>query len=352
MLPGKIRFLDKLLFTKHLAIMMKAGIPIIDALETIKDQTKSNAFRKILATTSKDIRNGRTLSFALGKEPTVFDSFYTGLISVGEESGTLEESLTFLSEQLSKEYNLVKKIQGALLYPAIILSATTIMGGFISLFILPKLVDFFQAFEVELPLPTKVLLFFALLMKNHGLKIFGSIGAICITFFFITRIPRVKPKWHSLMLKIPFIGSILTLGTLARLTRNFAVLIKSGVPVEKALAVTANISTNLKFKNDLLEINKELLAGKNISATMEKHKYFEFPTMVSKMIEIGERTGKLDEILLYLADFYENEIDYIMKNLTTTLEPIMLLIIGLIVGFVALAIITPIYELTGSIRGN
>lgn len=347
---SRVNFLDKLLFTKHLATMIKAGIPIAEALATLVDQTKSLQFKKVLSGVLADVENGQSLAKSLQKYPRVFDQFYISLIEVGEESGTLEENLEFLAKQLAKDYALRKKIQGAMLYPGLVFAATTIMGGFIALFILPKLVDFFSAFEIELPLTTKILLFFANTMKDYGVWLaLGLLGFLFLTSL-VLRLPKVKPKWHQLILKFPLFGEMLLYGQLARFARNLGTLVKSGVPVTKSLETTAATLSNLKFKADLIEIGQFLAKGKNIGVALEQKKFSEFPPLVSKMISVGEKTGKLDETLLYLGDFYEDEIDNISKNLTTILEPVLLISIGLVVGFVALAIISPIYELTGSIR--
>ena len=344
--------MDKLLFTKHMSTMVKSGIPVPEALDMLIAQQKSAAFARILKIVLKEIENGQSLARAMEKHPKVFDQFYVSLIEVGEESGALEENLEFLSKQLAKDYNLRKKIQGAMFYPALVFGATFVMGGFISLFILPKLVDFFSAFDIELPLPTKILLFFANLMKNYGVV---TLIGVFVALFILSRIlalPKIKPKWHALILKAPLFGKMIAYGQLARFCRNLATLLKSGVTVTKSLETTAKTLSNLRFRNDLTQIAQEITKGKNIGDILEQKGYSEYPSLVTKMIKVGEKTGKLEDTLAYLGDFYEEEIDDISKNLTTILEPIMLIMIGIVVGFVALAIISPIYELTGSIRGK
>lgn len=346
----KPKQLDVLLFTKHMATMIKAGIPISDALSTLSAQTNSLSFRKIIDAVSADVQNGQTFAKALGKHPRVFDQFYVSLIGISEKSGSLDENLEFISKQLAKNYNLKKKIQTAMLYPTLIFIAVTIMGGFISFFILPQLVDFFSAFDIELPLTTRILLFIANAFKNYGVLIaIGFVGTF-ISLKLLTKTKYIKPLWDTFLIKIPIFGTFVSSSNLAQITRNLGVLIKSGVPVAQSIDITAGTLSNLKFKNDLLRIGASLTKGRNISESIEKGNYHEFPPLVSKMIGVGEKTGKLDESLLYLGDFYEEEIDNFSKNLTTILEPLLLITIGLVVGFVALAIITPIYELTGSIR--
>jgi len=346
----KISHLDRLLFTKHLATMIKAGIPIAEALASLADSAKSVRLKKIIKNLLQNVQNGQSLADSLKKHPKAFDNFYISMIQVGEEAGTLEQNLEFLSLQLKKDYTLHQKIKGALLYPELVFLSTIIMGGFISLFVLPKLVSFFDSFNVNLPTTTKILLWFANLMKNHGLSIISGLVLLVFAATFILNLSKVKPWWHKVMLKLPLFGNLIASGQLARFSRNLGTLIKSGVPITRSLDITADTLSNLKFKNDLKQISQILSKGKNIGEALEDKAFNEFPGIVSKMISVGEKTGKLEDTLLYLSAFYEDEIDNVSKNLTTTLEPILLLTIGLIVGFVALAIISPIYELTGSIR--
>lgn len=341
---------ERLIFTKHLATMISAGISITDALDTLIEQGKSPNFTKAVRLVLADIKNGKSLAVSLQKHPAIFDQFYTSLIAVSEESGTLAENLEFLAKQLAKDYTLRKKIRSALTYPAVVISVTIIMGGFISFYILPKLVDFFNSFDVELPLATKILIWFANLIKNYGLTIIAGIILIFAGLQFLVRKKAVRRVWHRLLLKMPIIGNLITFGQVARFSRNLGTLIKSGVPIVKSLHITAATLSNDKFSEDLIQLAVLLDKGDSIGESMKSEKFDEFPPIVSRMINVGEKTGKLDDTLLYLSDFYEEEVDDLSKNLSTILEPVLLVFIGLIVGFVALSIISPIYQLTGSIR--
>ena len=346
----RVSYVDRLLFTKHMAIMIKSGISLLDAIDTLREQTKTKAFQRILSQIFTDIKNGQALAISLKKFPDVFDQFYISLIEIGETSGTLEQNLEFLSAQLTKDFQLRKKIQGALMYPGLVLSATVIMGGFIAFFILPKLVDFFSSFQVTLPLSTQILLWVAQAVKSYGIVM--VIGLI-VAFFAgiaLVQIPTIRFLWHTIILKIPVFGELLEFQELARFSRNFGVLLKSGIPSTKGLDITANTLSNVLFQKDVRIIAEKLSGGNSIGGTMKKENFQEFPGIVVKMISVGEKTGKLEDVLLYLGDYYEDEIDNISKNLATLLEPFLLVTIGLVVGFVALSIISPIYELTGSIQ--
>jgi len=345
-----ISFQDKILFTKHFSTMYKSGIPLPEIISTLISQTKNVEFKKVLAFVLKEIENGQSLSKALSHFPKIFDQFYLSLIQISEESGTLEGNLDFLAVQMSKDYSLRKKVKAALLYPGIILAAMLILGTFLSIFILPQLVDFFESFDIELPVTTRILLFVAKLMQKQGILIFILFFALFFLLKLLVRIPKIKFMWHMVLIRMPVIGILVSYSQTARFARNFGTLVKSGVPIVKSIEITSDTLSNLKFKYDLSEIAKSLSKGKMIGMAMENGKYWEYPPIVSKMISVGEKSGKLDEVLLYLSDFYDDEIDDLSKNLSTVLEPILLVVMGIAVGFVALSIITPIYELTGSIR--
>lgn len=347
---NKVKFVDKITFTKHLAIMIKSGISLASAISSLASQTKGTALGKVLASIEKDTKNGSPLVKSLGKFPKVFDEFYLSMISVGEESGTLEKNLDFLVKHLTKENDLRKKVQGALLYPSFVLGAATLMAMGISLFVLPQFVEFFDSFQVELPLATKILLAIAGFMKNFGILFFAVMFFSFFTTGVFVNTKYVKPYWHRFILHIPLFGKLIRYAQLANFSRNFGVMLASGITVTQSLETTAKTISNLLYKEKIEKMNSYLKRGKNLSEAISKEMGNEFPVLVARMIAVGEETGNLEETLLYLSDFYEEEIDGITKQITTILEPILLLVIGLVVGFVALAIITPIYELTGSVR--
>ncbi len=346
----KVKPLELLMFTKHMHIMIKSGVPISETLDTLANHAKSKYFKKVLRQVYEDVQSGKSLHDALGRFPNVFDKFYTSLVKVSEESGTLETTLEFLADQLAKDYELKKKIKGAMFYPTLILVATFGIGGFISIYILPQFVDFFDSLNAELPTSTKILMAFAGVMKDHGILIFISIGVFFVLLKMFLNSKPVKPKWHRIQLKMPVFGKLIQYTQLARMCRNLATLLNSGVPATKALETTADTMTNLTFNKDLHEVEDALIQGKNISDSLEEGGYKEIPEMIPRMISVGERTGNLSEVLEYMSEFYETEIDHMTKNMSSIIEPFLLIGMGLMVGFIAIAIIGPIYQITGSIN--
>lgn len=346
----KISVVEKVFFTKNFATLLKAGVPLNDALETVIDQS-SGDLKKILQQVEKDVINGQSLANSVSKFPKVFDSFYVSLINAGEESGNLESNLSFLADQLNKDYVLRQKVQGAMMYPGLVLGSTAIMGTGIAWFVLPKLIDLFNSFEVGLPYSTKILMAIAIFMRDYGAYVVLSMLAIVIVTYLFFQLRSVKKFWHSLVIDFPVLGKIAKDGELSRFSRNLGVLLKSGLPTLTAFDITIKTLSNLKFVDDLKEIREKIKSGKSIYESMSRDKYREFDKLTRRMIDVGERSGNLDEMLVYLSDYYDGEIDSASKNLSTLLEPMLLLVIGLVVGFVALAIISPIYSLVGGIGG-
>lgn len=347
---NRVTFVDKLFFTKHLGVLIKSGIPISDAIVIIRQQSKNPAMQKLLSSVSKSVDNGQPLEKALAKFPKVFDPFYVNLIRIGEESGNLEKNLSYLAEQLKKTYDFNKKVQGALLYPMIVLLVTFIAGGAISLFVLPNLVDLFTSLDVELPLTTKILLFVANLMKDYGYLIFGGIIVLFMLFRVAITRPKIKFYWDRLLLSLPIFGSFLQDVEIAQMCRNLGIMLKSGLPITTALVAQYEATTNLVYKRYLKAIAADVEKGKPIAERLESKAFRYIPPLVAKMLGVGEKTGKLDESFLYLGDFFSDEVDNYSKNLSTLLEPVILIFIGLVVAFVAQAIISPIYQLTTGIH--
>jgi len=343
--PGG-KYLEVATITRHLSVMLTSGIPINEALESLVGQTRG-PLKKALADVLARVTQGSSLTKALSAHPKIFNNYYISLVEIGEESGTLEENLKYLSNQLQKDIVTRRKFTTALLYPSFVLFFAFVIGGGISIFVLPQLVNFFSAFDIPLPITTQILIAISLFMKNWGVVLFGGILTFVVLFAISLRLKLIKAFWDSILIRLPYVGSIVAGFQVTRLCRNFGTLLKSGVPVARALEVTSGSLTNSEFSNALNKILADIENGQTLTSSMEKHKIF--PKLLTRMVGVGEKSGTLDESLLYLADFYDGELDDLTKNLETVLEPVLLVIIGFIVAFIALAIITPIYQLTGSI---
>lgn len=347
---SSVSAVDIVTFTKHVSVMIKSGIVIRDAVETLIPQTKNQYFRSILSSILSDIENGQPFSRALSRYPKVFNPLYISLVKVGEESGTLDENLMYLAEKLKKDQSLRKKIQGVMLYPTIVITAAIVIGGYISIFVLPQLINFFDSLNAKLPWTTQLLLGFANLMKEHGILIFIVMFVICILLRRAIHSKKIMPYWHQFLLKIPVFGLFIQNVQLASICRNLGVMLKSGLSIITALEITEDGADNLVFKSYIENLRSAVMRGKSIATELSLGGYAYIPIIASKMIAVGEKTGKLDESLLYLGDFFEEEVDNTAKNFATIIEPIVFIVIGLVVAFLAFAIITPIYELMGNIH--
>ncbi len=344
-----IPYKDKLLFTKHLSVMIKAGIPISEALKSLAEQTKKSKIRKIIENIGDDVGSGKSLKESMEKNGD-FDGLYLGLVEVGEESGNLDGSLEYLVNQMGKQYSLNSKIRGAMLYPGLVMAVTLVMGAFMSLYILPQLVDFFDAFDSQLPLTTKILLGVASFMKNYGQIFFGALFGLIGLIWWSNSLEKLRIFWQKIFLKIPIVGNMGLEGDLARFGQNLGILLKSGIAIDEAILICARTLSFLPLRQILMKVRDDLAKGKEVSEAIRKNGGKYFPELVSSMVAVGEKSGNIDETLQYIGNFYEDEVDATAKNLSTLLEPILLIVIGLIVAFVALAIISPIYGLIGSIR--
>lgn len=345
-----ISHLEKLFFTRHLAVMLKSGISLGEAISLLSSQATNERFKKVIVFIQKDIDNGKSLHQALANHGNVFDAFYVRLIAVGEDSGNLQRNLEYLSAQLRKQYDFEKKVKGALMYPAVIVITALIAGAGIGLFVLPKLTELFASLDIALPWSTKLLLFTAGLMKEWGIII---ILGIFIIFFLIARLLQtktVKPFFHYFLLRSPIFGPFFRNVELALFCRNLGVMLQSGLPLVSAFESQMQATSNIVFQRYVRDLYINSQKGKTLESIMKSSASPFIPQIAVKMIGVGEKTGKLDESLLYLGDFFEEEVDDATRNFTTLLEPLVLLAVGLAVAFLAYAIIAPVYQFTGSIH--
>lgn len=346
-----IRFplLNKIFFVKNLALMLRAGLPIREAIAAIKSQFRNKRIRNILDGIISNIDNGHSLADSLAKYPTIFDHLFVNIIRVGEESGSLEKNLDYLALRLEKSYDLRRKIKAAMIYPVIVLVSTATLAAALSLLVLPKLLPLFKSFKIKLPLTTRILIFLTELIQNQGIFIFITILFFILIVIFLSRLKPIKLITHRLFLVIPVISSIAKNKNLAQFTRTLGILLKSGISLVEALEITAQTFDNVIYKNYIMNISVGVQRGNSVSSFLKENVNL-FPPIISQLIQVGEKTGTLEEALFYMADFCEKEVDGAVKNLSIVIEPVLLIIIGLAVAFVALAIITPIYQINSGIR--
>jgi len=340
---------EKIFFAEHLSLLIKGGIPLSEAIETLESEAKSRVFRGSLAEISKKILEGQRLSKALQTYPGIFDNFFCNVVRVGEESGTLEENLKYLAQQLKSDYEMKKKVSGALIYPIIVVILALVVAFSITFFVLPKITGLFQILEIELPLATRILINTASFLKKNLLLLIIGIIFLILIFKILQRFKFFKFYFDSILLSLPFFNQIFGNLNLARFSRTFYTLLKSGMPILEALDICIATHSNEVFKKNLTFVKLRVERGERMSQGLKEFPKI-FPSVFSQMVAVGEKSGTLEESFLYLANFYEGEIDSTLKNLSGILEPILLILVGAFVAFVALAIIIPIYRFVGALR--
>ena len=347
---GGVPVKEKMLFSKHLSVMIRAGLPLKDSLEEIGSQTKLPKFRRVLLSIVHEVENGQFLSAAMAKYPKIFDDLFTSMVRVGEESGKLSENLDYLSTQLERADTLKQKIRGALVYPSLVLFGTFGVVGFLTFVTLPQLLPIFISLKVKLPATTQFLFDFSHLARKYSVYIAVVVGAIIFGFRGLMLNKKFRFFIHRFVLKIPVFGSLARNAQLTRFSQILGTLLASGVDVVRALQITSSSMGNLVYREELNAVAKNMSKqGESIAEYLARKPKL-FPSITERMIRVGEKTGKLDESLLYIAEFYDKEIDNTVRNMTSIIEPALLLVMGVVVGFVAISVITPIYKLTEGIH--
>ena len=341
---GRVSLVDKMMFTRNLKVMISAGAPLPDSLKTLAGQAKSKRFKEIILKIEEDITRGRKFSEALEKYPDVFDEIFINMIKVGEESGKLTEVLDVLARQMEKRHELRRKIRGAMVYPLVIICAMVIIGILMMVIVIPKLSQVFSDLGVELPLTTRIIIYTGNFLAKFWYIVFGFlfVFALLLRNFFKTK--PGKSMIDFILLKIPLFSKIVVKTNSAYTTRTLASLISAGVPIVRAISITSKTLPNIYFRKALSESAGYLEKGGKLYEALSFHKDV-YPNLVIQMVKVGEETGETSAILEKLADFYEEEVENITKNLSSIVEPILMLLIGGAVGFFAISVIQPIYGL-------
>jgi len=340
---GRVKLVEKVMLAQHLAVMIKAGMTIDLALETLAENS-STLLAKRLKQVLVDVRRGNSFSDSLAKFPKDFDKMFVNMIMVGERGGTLAKNLGIIATQQKKSYELKMKLKAAAMYPAIVLLAVMGLTTLISVYVLPKITRFFESLNVELPLTTRVMMAVASFMASYWYIVISVFIALFVLWQTLLKIRSTRFYLHSFTLKLPILGKLSGYMNLALFCRTLASLLNSGITIDKALQIAADTVNNEVYKRETIFVYHKVLKGTSLADALTGRKVF--PSLVARMSKVGESSGQLSETLDYMADFYEGEVDNTTKNLSTMLEPILLVIIGLVVGFAAMSIINPIYDLT------
>lgn len=345
---GTVPLEERLFFTQNLKIMLHAGISLSQAIATLVEQTKNEKFKFILLDIQQNIEKGISFADSLEKHKKIFTELYINMIKAGETSGQLENTLEQLRVQLKKDHDLISKIKGAMTYPIIVIIAMVGVIITVITFVIPKLTDLFEGANVELPLPTRILIFISNFTIHYGIYLLiGFVLLGFLTFKFI-KTEKGKKIWHKFLLISPIIGPIIKKINLARFSRTISSLLKTEIPIVESFQITSKTLGNYYYRQTMKRASELLKKGVSVTEALKGNAKL-FPPIVTQMISVGEQSGSLDSILENLAVFYEEEVTDVMNNLSSIIEPVLILLLGLGVGAIAVSVIMPMYSLTQAI---
>lgn len=346
---GKIKDKDIVVFTRQFSTMINAGLPLVQALEILSTQVENKIFGKTIAQIKTDVESGLTYADALKKHPRIFSELYVNMVAAGEAGGVLDTILNRLAAYIEKSMKLKKKVKGAMVYPAVVTGVAVLVIVIIMLFVVPTFSKMFAQLGGTLPLPTRMVIGLSQFIAGIGGLV--TLVAIIGVIVFITQFRRTekgKKISDSILLKLPIIGALLNKVAVAKFTRTLGTLVSSGVPILDCLEITAKTSGNKVVEYSILDVRKEVVGGKTLADPIKKAKVF--PPMVTHMVAVGESTGALDAMLSKIADFYDDEVDNAVSNLTAMMEPVLMIFLGTTVGFIVIAMYLPIFKLITLIK--
>ncbi|MFY9457918.1 MAG: type II secretion system F family protein [Candidatus Spechtbacterales bacterium] len=339
---------DKIMFSRHLAVMISAGVSITRALDVLSKQTKNIRFKSAISKIASDIQKGERIADSLAKYPDIFDSLYISMLKSGDAAGNLTEVLELLADHLKKEYDLRSRIRGALMYPSVIVVAMGGIGALMMTMVVPKIADIFEELDTDLPFLTKVIINLSNFISAYWYFIFA---AIPVFIYFLKRALATNKgkRWLSwFLLGAPILSTLTRKINSARFARTLSSLVDGGVPILEGIFITRNTLGNVYYKESLDEIYKDVKGGKSLYESIAKFENI-YPGLITQMVRVGEETGALGGVLKRIAEFYEEEVDSATKNLSSIIEPILMLVIGAVVGIFAVSMIQPMYSLMGNI---
>jgi len=344
-----VKMVDKINFARNLGSMLEAGLALSRALSVLERQSGSKNLKKVIIDLSDEISRGTTFSDALEKHKNIFSPLFISMVHAGEQSGTLADSLKVVAMQMDNNYLLTKRIRGAMMYPSVIVSAMILIAILMFIFVIPTLLKTFTDMNVELPATTQAILWISNTIRYQGVFVLAILIVIGGIFYWWAKKPSGKEVIQALILKIPVIGKLIQEVNTARTARTLSSLLSSGVNVVESMEITSNVVQNIQFQKVLKRAGEAIKKGDLMSVIFAEETKL-YPVFFSEMMSVGEETGKTGEMLLGVARYYEDEVEQKTKDMSTIIEPFLILAIGGAVGFFAVSMLQPIYSLVGSIN--
>lgn len=330
-------------FTRQLSTMITAGLPLTDALTILQTQS-TPSMQKIIDVIRRDVEGGLPLAKALEKHPRYFTTVYVSLVRAGESAGVLDQVLSRLADTLESQKEFAAKTKGALIYPAIVVIAMSIVAFVMMVFVIPKLTAMYKDFGAQLPLPTEILISVSTAAATYWYIVIIGVVALVAGYRAYGKTPKGRERIDRIKLHVPIFGIIRQKVALVELNRTLSLLVGAGISLLTALQISLDALDNVIYRNALKEVAKNVEKGQSLSQSLARSE--EFPILMNQMVSVGEETGKMDEVLLKLATYFETESEHAVKGLTSAMEPLIMIVLGIGVGFLVIAIILPIYNLT------
>jgi MSHA biogenesis protein MshG len=330
--------------------LTKAGVPLLRSINGLATNAENKQLKNALEDVTSELTNGRNLSASMAMHPDVFSPLFVSMISVGENTGRLDEVLLQLSHYYEQEVETRKRIKSAMRYPTFVIAFVIVALGILNYFVIPQFSSMFSRFGVDLPLPTRIIIGTSNFVVSYWAFILAGIFGALFAFRAWIATLKGRERWDGFRLKMPIVGTIVTRAQMARFSRTFALMLKSGVPLNQSIALSAEAMGNKYLELRLLDMKSSIEAGGSVSNTAINSGIF--TPLVIQMISVGEETGRIDELLLEVADFYDREVDYDLKTLTARIEPILLIFVSVIVLILALGIFLPMWGMLDAIQGN
>jgi type IV pilus assembly protein PilC len=349
-MPGgsRIKTRDTVIFTRQFATMINAGLPLVQSLSILAQQTENKALAEVTRQVVYDVEAGNTLADAFSKHPKAFSDLYVNMVAAGEAGGILDTILLRLATFLEKNDALVRKVKGAMVYPGVIISVAVVAISVLLVFVIPTFQTMFASVNLQLPLPTRIVIGLSDILIHFWWALAGVIAAAVFAVRRWYASPQGRKQGDTLLLRAPVLGDLLRKSSVSRFTRTLGTLISSGVSILDGLEITAKTSGNRVIHDAIMESRQSIAGGETIAAPLEKSKVF--PPMVISMIAVGEQTGGLDEMLTKIADFYDEEVDVAVSALLSLMEPLMIVVLGVIVGGMVVAMYLPIFDMMNAVQ--
>ena len=345
---GRVKTRDIVIFTRQFATMINAGLPLVQSLNILAQQTENKTLRDVTKAVVYDVESGNTLADAFSKHPKAFSALYVNMVAAGEAGGILDTILLRLSTFLEKNDALVRKVKGAMVYPGVIITVALGAIAILLIFVIPTFQNMFASANLELPLPTRVVIGMSNILISYWWVMLAAIGAVIFAFRQYYGTPAGRKQIDGLILKAPVLGDVVRKSAVSRFTRTLGTLVSSGVSILEGLEITAKTAGNAVIHDAVMESRQSIAGGETIAAPLEKSAVF--PPMVISMIAVGEQTGGLDEMLSKIADFYDEEVDVAVSALLSLMEPAMIVVLGVIVGGMVIAMYLPIFDMMNAVQ--